>query len=200
MDQENNEEVKPVKLGICATVVLVIGLVIMVFIVVITIRGCSIQKVEKSSPTEQYSETYETEVVETMSKIETTPSEYIETKPISEVVVTTPPEASIPKKEGVSTTEQSASTNPESLNEVAEPALSEEFSAYGMVIGKHIYKRNTSYVYGVNLSIVINDKSVSAEYFCPRKTFDSLKSGDALNVVYQVDSNGCISIVTISFS
>lgn len=196
--QEDQQEVEPVKLSTGATVGLVIGLLVMVFILVMTIRGCSISKTVNSGSVDQTYETQITEPEETASNVPRETSKVEQNEPEIEGTVSAPPENSTSGNNSDSTDEDSNAGKSDGFTEVADPVLSGVTTNYGMVIGKHIYTREGSYIYGVSISIVINEKSVMAEYFCPRKTYQELKSGDSLEVSYQVDSNGNISIYSIS--
>lgn len=193
-EMENKEqEVKPVKVGRGATIFLVVGACIVLFILVLTIRGCSISKNVNSGSYEQSYETLPTQplLYPTEGPRETTKP--VQNSPENECSVPTPEENSTSGNESTPTIKE-----PNGFSEVAEPVLSSVKTSYGMVVGKHIYTKGGSYIYGVNISVVIGDESVSVEYFCPRKTYDGLNSGDSLNVAYQVDSNGNISVYSIS--
>lgn len=199
-DEELNEqkEVESVKLGRGATVALVIGLAVAAFILIITVRGCSVQKSVNSGSSSQTSQTVSTEPPTTSSNV---PSET--TKPTQKELenqgsVTSPVENPTTPNDPNSSGEQSGVVDNSGFSEVADPVLSETRTGYGMVVGKHIYKKSGSYIYGVTLSIIINERSVTAEYFCPRRTYDELSSGDSLDIIYQVDSNGSVSIYSIS--
>lgn len=84
------------------------------------------------------------------------------------------------------------------LTEVGVPQLSTEIETNGIVVGKHVYYYNGSYVYGVYVSILFGDATKSVYYFCPRKTFDALHSADAIKVTYSFDSAGNVSITSIT--
>lgn len=195
---DNPQDVEPVRVGRAATVLFVIGACIVVFLLVMTIRGCSVSKTVKSGQSGQMYETVVTEPSKNATNAMREPSNSGQNTPNFEGTVTAPVENSTSGNNSNSTTNNPAGSNNGGVVEVASPELSGVDTDYGMVIGKHIYIKNGSYIYGVNISIVINESSVMAEYFCPRKTYDSLKSGDSLEVKYQVDSNGNISIYSIA--
>lgn len=199
-EEERNEpqEVKEVKLGRWATVALVFGLVVVVFILVITFRGCSVQKSVNSNPTGQTVQTSAANPPETTTNVPKEPSLPAQTKPSFEGSPSAPVENPTIENNGSSTGEDSGLSKDGAFAEVADPVLSEIYSDFGMVVGKHIYVKGGSYIYGVNVSVVINESSVMAEYFCPRKTYEGLSSGDSLKVQYQLDSTGNISIYSIS--
>ena len=197
-EQVEQQEVKPVKLGIGATVAVVIGLCIMAFILVFTIKGCSVQKNVTSDPPGQTTESVLTEPSESATNSLSEITNSGENNPDFGGSTSAPGENSTSGNNTSSNEGQSTTNNSDGFTEVADPVMSEVRSAYGMVIGKHIYKKDNSYIYGVSISVIINEQSVSAQYFCPRKTYEELKSGDSLDVTYQVDSNGSLSIYSIS--
>lgn len=86
------------------------------------------------------------------------------------------------------------------LERVAEPSLSNAKTSTAMVSSKNVYKLNeTSYAYAVNLVILTGENTtINVEYFCPRKTYDAIALGDSLNVEYQTDSFGLVSISSVS--
>ena len=93
----------------------------------------------------------------------------------------------------------------DSSNELIEmsvvPAMGAEVKSSGIVKGIHMYKIGNSYVYGVEIVIVTsNDNSVSCQYFCPSKTYNQLSIGTALDVIYQMDSMGNVSIYSINLA
>ena len=68
-----------------------------------------------------------------------------------------------------------------------------------MVKGLYMYQIGNSYTYGVNLVIITgNDMYLECYYFCPRKTYNALAIGDSLQITYQQDSMGNVSVVSIS--
>lgn len=98
---------------------------------------------------------------------------------------------------------ESSNENPEPNSDfemvLTEPALGSEISTQGIVTGMYMYKIGNSYTYGVNILIVTgNDANIECSYFCPRRTYSALQIGDALSVIYQMDSQGNISIASIS--
>lgn len=198
-NQAPNEE-KPVKLSIGGTVALVVGLAIMLFIIVMTFKGCSVQKSVKTSGQQQSSEPVSTSTAETESYV---PSESVILTESTAVTESTSPTSggnSNNEGNGTSSDDNGASFVSNGFSEVAEPALSPQKEAFGMVIGKHVYQKDGAYIYGVSVSVIIDGQSVTAQYFCPRKSFESLRSGDSLSVVYQTDSAGAVSIFSISKS
>lgn len=80
-----------------------------------------------------------------------------------------------------------------------EPNLGAETETSGMVTGMSMYQKDNSYIYCVSILLVIgNDSKLECSYFCPRKTYNAVSIGDSLNVLYQQDSIGNVSVVSIS--
>lgn len=203
MGQEENKEVAPVKLSIGATVSLVIGLAVVVFIIIITFRSCSIEKKTQITeiPTESTSSiSMVKDTSETTSNMGSAPIESTEISGFTESTVSPLPEVSTVPETTISTTEQFTSNNKDAIEKVSDPVLSKELKTYGMVTSKSVYKKGSSYVYGVSISMVINEQTVTTEYFCPRKTYDSLNPGNSLDITYSMGDIGGISIYSISLS
>ena len=194
------KEEKPVKLSIGATVALVVGLSLMLFIIVVTFKGCSVSKSVKSTEPVQTTEVPSTTASESVSNVPSESVIFTENTAVSESTSPTLAENFNTENTMGSNSEDYNYQPPNGFSEVAEPALSTKKEAFGMVIGKHVYSKNGSYIYGVSVSVIIGDQSVTAQYFCPRKSFESLNSGDSLTVVYQTDSAGAVSIYSISKS
>lgn len=94
----------------------------------------------------------------------------------------------------------SSSDTLKGMLEVSIPNLSEPISTTGVVSSKKAYLvDNSYYIYEVSLIIVTgNGESTLGRYYCPRTTFDSIEMGNTLKVEYQVDSEGCLSISSLS--
>lgn len=85
------------------------------------------------------------------------------------------------------------------LLKVDAPELGETLESSVIISSKEIFKVDSkSYAYSVGLIIPSGDGYEIVKYFCPKKTYDALNTGDAVNAQYQVDANGVISISTIS--
>lgn len=200
-----NEPQKPVKLGKWATAGLVVFVAIVAFILVITLRSCTIEKEVNSA------QQTEPPVVET--KIETEQAE----KPVDSIaenpdlkqnnqdVTPTSPSGSNKVNSEKGSKKDTSSGNADKnvsgdtgIVEVDIPALGDAQQSKGIVVSKHSYLYHSSYVYGVSISVLVNENAQTVMYFCPKKTFDALNSTDAVNVVYQKDSAGLISIISIS--
>ncbi len=79
------------------------------------------------------------------------------------------------------------------------PAMGSEVSSSGIVSGMSMFKYNNSYIYCINIVLVTgNDSKVECSYFCPKNTYSALGIGSSINVIYQMDSMGNISISSIS--
>jgi cytoskeletal protein RodZ len=193
-----SKSVESVKLSRGATVAIVIGLLIMAFIIVCTFRGCSIQKNVNSDSKSNSTQTSTVENSESALNSTSNPVESGTISTVPQVTVTAPSEN--PKIENSTTPTFSNPTTSvdDGFSNVAEPVLSGKITTYGMVLKKSVYKKGCSYLYGVSLSVIINEQSVIVDYFCPRRTYEALSSGDSINVIYQLDSSGSISIYSIS--
>lgn len=84
------------------------------------------------------------------------------------------------------------------FKEVAEPALGEEIETYGLIVSKSVYIVDSSYIYCLDVSMVTGDIATSVKYFCPKKTYNALQSGDTISITYQLDNSGNFSVLTIS--
>lgn len=216
--EENEEkkegEEKEISLGKVATGCILLAAIVVIVIVILTIRGCSIQKASTNDGSSTQTvkpvnlvdpNTTETpsNTLETTSKIEENVPSTEEPTPVgkeevtSEIIPETTKEVVTvdnkpSKEEGISSSE--------GLVQVAEPSLSKEEEANAMVVSKGIYLlKDKYYAYSVSLAILISsDNMETVEYFCPKKTYDALSSGDTVNVTYQWDNKGAISISTVS--
>ena len=200
-DPNQNNQGEPVKLGrLATTAILVVG-VIIIAILLLTMRSCSIQKkAESQELVNSAQSSIQSEVV----NIPDTEENNIEFSSKTESVISAPQEKFEPEKIVVGTDSESSSSEDETTSEEpnmlerAEPVLSDQQETAGMVVDKHVHLYDNSYVYRINLAILVNDEPMTVQYFCPKNTWDSLQTGDYLNVVYQYDSNGVFSVNTIS--
>lgn len=55
-----------------------------------------------------------------------------------------------------------------------------------------------SYAYSLALVIPSNDEYKIVNYYCPKKTYDAIMSGEVVKVDYYVDNNGVIAVDSIS--
>lgn len=214
-------DVKPVKLSRGKTGLLIVAVLIMLALILITIKGCNLEKTSNKRPNQGSANTAVTtaqisaensgdigndnsENAPVFPSVDSTSAE----NPTTGNVVTDQPEVSQGNSQGGNSggnNNSQPSENPGSnadtkdvLVEVPAPALSEEISTTGIVVGKHSYSFNGSYIYGVHISIIYGDATKSVYYFCPKKTFDALNSTDTLTVRYALDSAGNVSISSIS--
>lgn len=87
----------------------------------------------------------------------------------------------------------------EFMKEVDEPELGEKGTTSSVVASKQIFTvKDTCYAYLVNLVVLTkNNDAITLQYFCPRKTYDALSKGESVNIEYQRDSDGRISIISV---
>lgn len=211
--QETQEDIEPIAWGKKRTGAVAIAIILLLIVICFFIRGCSISKrTNKSTVTESTNVVTESISIEDSSNdsevtteisenstveedVESVSAEEITTEVLTEVSTT---EVITTEQTTVEVTESEGS-NENILIEVQEPALSDTMTVSGVVSGKSIYTINNNYLYEVRIILVMgNDQNVFCSYYCPRKTWDALSTGASLNVTYQVDSLGGISISTIS--
>lgn len=86
------------------------------------------------------------------------------------------------------------------IHKVSTPDLSESRTSSAMISSKSVLRvDNSSYAYCVNLVILVGeDDYKDIRYFCPKKTYDGVLEGDTLSVEYQTDSEGVVSISSIT--
>lgn len=211
-------DVKPVKLSKkAAAIIICVGMLLMIIILATlanVISGGNVKNTTNNQSTEigieQSSNTggYSGEESSDFSKNDTVFSESTgsgveesnnveNTEKMEEVQETTENTEVVSNDEP---SKNSSESSQEGFSVVAEPVLGDVYESTGMVSSKQVYKvGDTSYAYAINLVILRdNDNTSMVQYFCPRKTYDALSSGDTLSVQYQLDSSGCISIATIS--
>lgn len=216
-DNDEEPEIEPVAFSKAKTCVIALIFIFMIVIILLTVRGCSIQR-KSEIPAESgntESTTVEEITEDTSNNVENdinnsqNSTESTEVEPLSEeeIVTTEIPEVNkdeVPdnvkenSEEEIKDKKDIIDSNT-SLTEVQDPSLSEVLNSTGIVSGKKIYKIGNGYLYEIRLIMVMgNDENTFASYYCPRKTFDALESGSSVNIEYQLDSTGCISITSIS--
>lgn len=189
-------------------------------IVLIFFRSCTISKVVKSS------ENVQTVISDQNSSVETTSNDSINSMKNAEnsgdltVSVTAPPvnnsgtksEETITEDEKVNedvaknevdeakdyTTDVESevySDNRMYVSECGEPKLGSKKTVSATVEGKSILECDSSYIYRVSFSC---SSLGEFYYFCPRKTYENLKEGEFADVEYQTDSNGKISVCSVT--
>ena len=206
-ESDTQSEIKPVKLSRMATAGILVVLIFLVMILIITVKGCSLEKKVNSSSTEESQISASEMVVEDSEKSDENSSKNGEkTSVSSEVVTASDDDATSSISTDISENPQSGSSDSSnssivsgsSLSEVVLPEFGEMLESKGIVIAKHSYTYEGSYVYGVSLSVLIGDSTQTVQYFCPKKTYDALSSTDTVSVSYQQDSAGNVSVVSIS--
>lgn len=192
-DNNESKDVKPVKLSRGATAGIIIAGIFIIMIAVITIKSCTIEKKVNSSE-KQGSTISVTEIVtESAEKVTEIAPKTDENSAISQEVVTTSPENYNSNNSATGNINEGTS-----LKEVALPAFGNELETTGIVLSKHAYSYENSYIYGVSISMLVGENTQTVQYFCPKNTYDALSSADTLKVKYQQDSSGAISIMSIS--
>ena len=103
---------------------------------------------------------------------------------------------------GMDLTENTSSVNTGmDLQEVSEPQLSEAITTTAVVSSKSIFlSKEGSYVYQVDFLVITDEEGnySTLSYYCPKTTYDALAQGDSVNVEYQTDSTGNISVSSVS--
>lgn len=83
--------------------------------------------------------------------------------------------------------------------EVENTSLSDSISVDALVSSKKTYLVNSEYyAYRVGLLLPHNEGYTIVNYYCPRKTFEAVDVGSSVKVEYQTDNEGAISIVSLS--
>lgn len=72
------------------------------------------------------------------------------------------------------------------------------YEATGVIHDKVKYLENSQVVYCLEIKTNIGDKSKIVKYYCGYNTFDSVDTGDTVKVTYQLVSDTCYSVNTIS--
>lgn len=196
----NTQEVKPVKLGKGAVAGILMGILFIVAILILTVASCQVEKKENVSQNDGSVISSSTAVSEPVSNVgENSVKNEEQTTVFSEVATTSSENSkSANSQNPVENSQNSVVDSNSGLKEVALPAFGNELNSKGIVISKHVYSYEGSYIYGINVSVLIGDTTKTVQYFCPKNTYDALNTTDTLSVVYQQDSSGGVSIVSIS--
>lgn len=196
----NTQEVKPVKLGKGAVAGILMGILFIVAILILTVASCQVEKKENVSQNDGSVISSSTVVSELVSNVgENSVKNEEQTTVFSEVATTSSENSkSANSQNPVENSQNSVVDSNSGLKEVALPAFGNELNSKGIVISKHVYSYEGSYIYGINVSVLIGDTTKTVQYFCPKNTYDALNTTDTLSVVYQQDSSGGVSIVSIS--
>lgn len=82
---------------------------------------------------------------------------------------------------------------------VDEPVLGESMETSTLVTGKKAYLvDDIFYTYSLSLIFPIDGGYEVIDYFCPKKTYDAVETGETVKAVYQMDKSGIVSITSIS--
>lgn len=196
----NAQEVKPVKLGKGAVAGILIGILFIVAILILTVASCHVEKKENVSQNGGSTISSSTVVSEPVSNAGENSVKNEEQTTVFTEVATASSENSttVNSQNSVENSQNSVGDSNSGLTEVALPAFGNELNSKGIVISKHVYSYEGSYIYGINISVLIGDTTKTVQYFCPKNTYDALSTTDTLSIVYQQDSSGVVSIVSIS--
>ena len=98
---------------------------------------------------------------------------------------------------GANTSDESNSQS-NTLQVVEVPELGEIKESSVLVSGKTAYMLDDVYTYSLSLIFPDGDNYDIVKYMCSKKTYDGVNQGETVNVTYQTDENGIISISSIS--
>lgn len=195
----------------------IFSLLIMFIIILLTVRGCTISKkseqkdVQNSQPEVVLQEKNNTTEKENKDKEE---SEKV--KEDSKNTVSNTEKSGIDEEETPSV--ESSRENVDSVNtsnsngvssnstnsnnsfiEIGEPVLGESITVNALVSSKKSYLVDgKSYAYSIGILLPNEDGYDIVNYYCPKKTYDAISSGESIKVDYQVDESGKVSINSIS--
>ena len=214
-DQEQEEA--PVKLSKIKAGFVFVAFLIVVMIVIMTIRGCSVSREVNSSQEVQTQETQQTQEENTITSTGEEDSKKSNNVAVEEGSESsgvdntneanisdsnTDSEVQSNKVEQPEITENTSSVNTGmDLQEVSEPQLSEAITTTAVVSSKSIFlSKEGSYVYQVDFLVITDEEGnyITLSYYCPKTTYDALAQGDSVNVEYQTDSTGNISVSSVS--
>ena len=214
-DQEQEEA--PVKLSKIKAGFVFVAFLIVVMIVIMTIRGCSVSREVNSSQEVQTQETQQTQEENTITSTGEEDSKKCDNVAVEEGSecsgVDNTNEANISDSSTDSEVQSNKVEQPEitentsyantgmDLQEVSEPQLSEAITPTAVVSSKSIFlSKEGSYVYQVDFLVITDEEGnyITLSYYCPKTTYDALAQGDSVNVEYQTDSTGNISVSSVS--
>lgn len=195
----------------------IFSLLIMFIIILLTVRGCTISKkseqkdvqnsqpevvlqeknntTEKENKDKEESEKVKEDSKNTVSNTEKSGIDEEETPSV---------ESSRENADNVNTSNSngvsSNSTNSNnSFIEIGEPVLGESITVNALVSSKKSYLVDgKSYAYSIGVLLPNEDGYDIVNYYCPKKTYDAISSGESIKVDYQVDESGKVSINSIS--
>lgn len=195
----------------------IFSLLIIFIIILLTVRGCTISKkseqkeVQNSQPEVVLQEKNNTTEKENIDKEESEKVEEGNKNTSSNTVKNGVEEEEIssiedPRENADSTntpnTNGVASNYTDSSNsfiEIGEPVLGESITVNALVSSKKSYLVDgKSYAYSIGVLLPNEDGYDIVNYYCPKKTYDAISSGESIKVDYQVDESGKVSINSIS--
>lgn len=195
----------------------IFSLLIIFIIILLTVRGCTISKkseqkeVQNNQPEVVLQEKNNTTEKENTDKEESEKVEEGNKNTSSNTVKNGVEEEEIssiedPRENADSTntsnTNGVASNYTDSTNsfiEIGEPVLGESITVNALVSSKKSYLVDgKSYAYSIGVLLPNEDGYDIVNYYCPKKTYDAISSGESIKVDYQVDESGKVSINSIS--
>ena len=192
-EYENNEEQtteqEDIKLGKKSVMILLILLALIVFVVIVLIASCSVtKKVDSPTPKSTLATVQQTSAKET--SIPVTKAYEFSSANSSTEIRSTEGSAEVEKSNGVLFEEIPVDSD-----------MSKVVEGTGRVVETKMFVLDKSIACAVK--IIVSRQSVQQEvwYFCPLKTFETLKglgSDVVLTVSFSVDSFGNVSIYSIS--
>lgn len=225
---KNQNDGEPVKLSKMKTCVIFVAFLVVVMIVIMTVRSLSVSREVNSSQNEQTVETQQntsqnditstgesdnknSEDLADSDESSTSSSASAEDTNLSENSSDSTVDSDNSSQQGTTetpikeepeatTTEPTDVTGNNTLQEVSEPQLSESIKVQAVVSSKSIYLTGNSYVYQVDFLVLTDDNGnyTTLPYYCPKTTYDALTKGDSVNVEYQVDSSGNVSVASVT--
>lgn len=198
----------------------IFSLIIMIIIILLTVRGCSITKKAEENSVQKESPEVVLQGENNTTEKETSKDDDVKNKVESDEKSTSNSSNTGVEKDktsSVGTAEEKVepSTNSENAEvgnidtnnigsadlfmEVDEPSLGSSSTIDALVSGKKSYLvENKSYAYSISIIIPNEGKYNIVDYYCPKKTYDAVSTGESIKVEYQLDDSGNISISSIS--
>lgn len=171
-------------------------IIIILIIILLTARSCSVRKKEEvdSSPSPEIAIETETVGGSEVPEKEKEPSNKKDEKIVPEVDI-----ENKNKEKDKDVEKEDTSNSDTGFVKIDEVDLGESLEADMLVSGKAIYKvGESSIAYSIDLVVPLEEGYSVVKYFCPKKTYDGLKSGGSVKATYQIDKNGLISITSLS--
>lgn len=205
------EEVPEVKMSVKKTMWVLMGFFLFVLIVMLFVRACSARgnaqrSAQNSKVQTEASVNSDVPISSTGVEKENVVENNTNSKASdsSRETSSTSSENSVKVEEAVSVKEPEKEVQTTgSINEFQEQSestlqLTDKVETNGLVSSKKVYKFKDSYIYGIEIVILVDEgEEVTSQYFCPYKTYSSVKVGDTLKVSYQKDASGSVSIYSI---